>query len=131
MTIELNNRFITIFVDVTKSPRITLELKDASKLIECLESEGYVSVDLLETKTILKSFDEYLRLAKRRFQDYIVPNRDPREVVEGKCIVHKVKLLVKNDLKIAELVLDRRVDLDRIKGCLERIGFIEVVIEQT
>ncbi|MEM0355206.1 MAG: hypothetical protein QXO78_01395 [Desulfurococcaceae archaeon] len=124
----MSSRSITISIDVTRSPRVTLELNNASEFLKCIESEGYSPLDLYETKTILENFDEYFRLAKKKFQDYIVPARDPKEVVEGKSIVHKVRLIVENSSKMVEFVLDRRVDLEKIKNCLLKIGFNEIVI---
>lgn len=121
---------IKIVIDIAKSPHITLELDKAIDMIRCLESETSGTTDLEETLRIINSFEEYYRLTTKRYEEYLSPKKSERESIEGKAIVHKIKLMKINDRKSVEIVFDRRCSIDLLKNCLYKIGFREVVVEK-
>lgn len=121
---------VLVKIDVAKTPVVELTVEDALTLFRCLEEETGGSRDLLESINILNSFDEYLRIAKRKFLDYIAPNRDQREVLEGRSIVHKLKLKNGENVRMVEVFFNRRFNVELLKKCLLKMGFKEVVVEQ-
>jgi len=118
---------IKVVIDLAGSPHVVLKHEEALELLRCLGETAGTSKDLEESIRIIKSFDEFYKILKRKFEEYITPPKDHREVVMGKSIVHKIKLVMKNSDKYVELVLDRRMNIEYLKLCLTRLGFSEVV----
>jgi len=123
---------VKILMDLGKYPHITLEQKHALKILECLGNEYFSSRDLAESIRIIENFDEFYRVVKRKFEEYLTPSKDQKEVLSGKTIVHKLRLFRVNDTNYVELVFDRRFDLSALKHCLSKLGYsdIEVVEER-
>ncbi len=121
---------IKITIDLTNSPHVVLDRENTLKLLNCLLEETTGSRDLEETLRIINSFDEYYRYMKKKFEDYITPQKDQREVLLGRSIIHKIKLFIDSGEKYVELVFDRRFNVDYIKKCLENIGFDKITIEK-
>lgn len=124
------NKSITITIDLTNSPHVTLALDEALSLLKCIEAEAGETSDLLESIRIINNFEEFYEYLKRKFRDYITPAKDHREALLGKVVVHKMKLLVENSKKLVELVFDRRFSVDYLKKCLTEIGYSEIAIEK-
>lgn len=120
-----------IRIDLAKTPLIELTVDEALALLKCLEEETGGSRDLAESINILSSFDEYLRIVKRKFLDYVTPSRDQREVLEGRSIVHKLKLIERGGVKFVEIFFDRRFNVELLKKCLLKMGFSEVIVEHS
>ncbi|MCD6300736.1 MAG: hypothetical protein J7L82_01540, partial [Staphylothermus sp.] len=77
---------VKILIDLAKSPRITVSNDDATKLLECIIEKHGITRDLEEALRIVNNFDEYYRILKKKFEDYISPPKDQREVIEGRVI---------------------------------------------
>jgi len=122
---------VKILMDLGRYPHITLEQKHAVELLECLSTEYYSSRDLVESIRIIENFDEFYRIVKRKFEEYLTPSKDQKEVLSGKSIVHKLRLFRVNGTNYVELIFDRRFDLNALKHCLSKLGYsdIEVVEE--
>lgn len=121
---------IKILIDLANSPHVILERGEALQLFNCLYNETGGSNDLEESIRIIESFDEFLNILKRKFEDYITPKKDQREVITGKAIVHKLRLFKENNTKLIEIVFDRRFDINFLKKCLNTIGYDNIVIEK-
>ena len=121
---------VKILIDLAKSPRITIVNENAIELLECIIEKHGMTRDLEEALRIVNNFDEYYRILRKKFEDYISPPKSQRDVIEGRVIVHKLKLFTENNEKKVEIVFDRRVNLELLKTCLEEIGYKEVVVEK-
>lgn len=121
---------VKILIDLAKSPRITITNENAIELLECIIEKHGMTRDLEEALRIVNNFDEYYRILRKKFEDYISPPKSQRDVIEGRVIVHKLKLFTENNEKKIEIVFDRRVDLELLKTCLEEIGYEEIVVEK-
>ncbi len=121
---------VKILIDLAKSPRITITSENAIELLECIIEKHGVTRDLEEALRIMNNFDEYYRILRKKFEDYISPPKNQRDVIEGRVIVHKLKLFTENNEKKIEIVFDRRVNLELLKTCLEEIGYEEIVVEK-
>ncbi len=121
---------VKILIDLAKSPRITIVNENAIELLECIIEKHGMTRDLEEALRIVNNFDEYYRILRKKFEDYISPPKNQRDVIEGRVIVHKLKLFTENNEKKVEIVFDRRVNLELLKTCLEEIGYKEVVVEK-
>ncbi|MCD6196693.1 MAG: hypothetical protein J7J82_07920, partial [Staphylothermus sp.] len=98
--------------------------------LECIIEKHGMTRDLEEALRIVNNFDEYYRILRKKFEDYISPPKSQRDVIEGRVIVHKLKLFTENNEKKIEIVFDRRVNLELLKTCLEEIGYEEIVVEK-
>ncbi len=121
---------VKILIDLAKSPRITITNENAIELLECIIEKHGMTRDLEEALRIVNNFDEYYRILRKKFEDYISPPKNQRDVIEGRVIVHKLKLFTENNEKKIEIVFDRRVNLELLKTCLEEIGYEEIVVEK-
>ena len=121
---------IKILIDLAKSPRITIANKKAIELLECIIDNHGLTRDLEEALRILNNFDEYYKILRKKFEDYISPPKNQRDVIEGKVVVHKLKLFIEDNEKKVEIVFDRRVDLELLKTCLKEIGYEDIVVEK-
>ncbi|MET1160775.1 MAG: hypothetical protein ABWW65_07435 [Thermoprotei archaeon] len=121
---------IKVVIDLAKSPHVSLSRDKALDLLACIEEKIGGSKDLSEATRIINSFDEYYRVSRKRFEEYITPPKDPGEVLMGKAVVHKLRLFVENDSKNVELIFDRRFDISVLEDCLKAIGFNEIIIEK-
>ena len=110
---------------------IRLRLDDALRFLNSLgDIRGY-TVDLRETLRYLENFDEFHRVLRKRFKDYLAPLKETRDMVLGRVSVDKVRLAVEDGERTAEIVLDRRVPLEQIVVALKKTGFGEVdVVEE-
>ncbi len=121
---------VKIILDLANSPHVILKRDEALELFECLYDETGGSRDLEESIRIVESFDEFLRVLKKKFEEYITPQKDQREVITGKAIVHKLKLFKENDKEQVEIIFDRRFNIEYLKKCLNTMGYEDVIIEK-
>ena len=121
---------IKITIDLANSPHVVLEREKALDLFKCLSEETGGSRDLEESMRIVESFDEFYRVLKKKFEEYITPQKDQREVILGKAIVHKLRLFEENSEKFVEIIFDRRFDVEYVKKCLSEMGFSNVIVEK-
>ncbi len=117
---------IIVEIDLAKSPHVVLERGESLKLINCLMEETGGSRDLAETYRIIENYEEYHRYSRRKFEPYITPPKDHREVVMGRSVIHKLKLFKQDEQKLVEIIFDRRTDLELLKKCLYNIGYEEI-----
>jgi len=121
---------IRIVIDLANSPHTVLEAGEALNLFKCLEEETSGSRDLMESIRIIENFDEFLRVIRRKFENYITPMKDHAESVMGKTIVHKIRLFKEDDKRMVEVIYDRRFKLDILKKCLNKIGYTDIQVEK-
>jgi len=122
---------IKIIVDLARSPHVTLKQEEALELLECIESHHGETRDLSEAMRIISNFDEFYNMARKKFEEYLFIPKDSRDTILGKVVVHKIKL-EKNNGKNAEIIFDRRFDIEILKKCLEEIGYSDIeVVKQT
>lgn len=120
---------VRILIDLARSPRLTLSREDALRLLSELASTR-ATRDLEEAIRIVRSFDEYLRYSRRRFEEYINVPKDPGDALRGMVVVHRLRLFTEGDRGMVEIVFDRRVRVDDLVSALKRIGFDEVHVEE-
>jgi len=120
---------VRVLIDLAKSPHVVLSRDDAIRLLE-----GFMSItrtrDLEEATRILRSFDEYLRYMRRKFEDYINLPKDPGDALRGRVVVHKMKLYMDDGREMVEIVFDRRIRVEDLVSILKNMGFTDVTIEE-
>lgn len=121
---------VTIEVDLASCMHVKLERSKALDLINAIIEAHGITKDLEETIRVVRNFDEYYQIARRRFETYIVIPKDVSESIRGRTVVSKVRLIREGDLRIVELVFDKRVPQSFIVEMLEKVGFKEVEIKE-
>jgi len=120
---------VRVLIDLAKSPHVVLSRDDAIRLLE-----GFMSItrtrDLEEAIRILRSFDEYLRYMRRKFEDYINLPKDPGDALRGRVVVHKMKLYMDDGREMVEIVFDRRIRVEDLVSILKNMGFTDVTVEE-
>lgn len=116
---------ITIVLDVAGSPRVILSKEKALELLsEIAKARGHTR-DLEEAMRIVRNFDEFYRISKKRFEEYLFPPKDARDALSGKVVVQKLRL-IKNGGDLVEIFFDKRVNPADVANFLKRVGY-EVV----
>lgn len=120
---------ITIEVDLAKCLHVKLEQGLAIKLIESVIARHGITKDLEEAKRIIENFDEYYSIARKKYEGYLIVPKDMAESIRGRTVVHKLKLIKEDDMKIVEFIFDKRISRELIIKALNEIGYSEVVFE--
>ena len=130
--LEHNNvkKKLQVYTDIGDYKYIELEREDAMKLIMKIKSKRGATKDLDEAIRIIKNFDEYYRYQVKRSQSYIVIPKDMRDLMTGKAVVDKLRLLRRGSKEVVEIVFDRRIGIDYILKMLGEIGYIEVSVKE-
>lgn len=124
------NEEITVEVDIANCVHVKLEKNLASKLVQVIISKHGTTRDLEETKRVIENFDEYYGILRRRFMDYLTVPKDMAESIRGRTVVHKLRLLKEGELRVVEIVFDKRVPRNLLVDCLRDLGFSGVIFKQ-
>jgi len=117
-------REVVVEVDLGRYKTVELELSEAEKLLKKVtELLGFESQDVNEAFRIMRNFDAFYEMARKKFKDYIVPSKSMNDMILGRVIVDKVKLVKEGDKRIVGIVFDRRVSEDVIVKALESLGY--------
>ncbi len=115
---------VVLEVDMGKYKYVELELSDAEKLIrEVIKELGFESQDASEAFRVLRNFDAFYEMARKKFKDYIVPSKSMNDMILGRVIIDKLKLIKEGDRRIAGVYFDRRVPEDVIVKALKNLGY--------
>lgn len=121
---------IRILVDLARSIHVFLPAEKAGEFLEKLGELRGLTLDIRESIRIINSFDEYYRYAKRRMMDYVFIPKDPRDSIEGRVAMQKLRLYYEGEERMAELILDRRVSLELVESALRDIGITDISVER-
>ena len=115
---------VVVEVDLGRYKTVELELEEAERLLKKVtELLGFESQDVNEAFRIMRNFDAFYEMARKKFKDYIVPSKSMNDMILGRVIVDKVKLVKEGDRRIVGIVFDRRVGEDVIVKALEDLGY--------
>ncbi|MGC9134988.1 hypothetical protein [Caldisphaera sp.] len=109
---------------------VKLELSDALELLKIIASlRGLETKDVIESFRILNNFDEFYEYQRKKFKDYITPDKDVSDMIKGSVVVDNMKLVKENNKKFVIIMFDRRLKEEFIVKGLNQIGF-NVTIEK-
>lgn len=115
---------VIVEIDMGRYKYVELDLDDAEKLLrEVTKRLGFDSQDASETFRIFRNFDAFYEMAKKKFKDYIVPSKSMNDMILGRVIVDKVKLVKEGEKRRVGIIFDRRVGENVIKESLEALGY--------
>ena len=121
-----------IEIDLAKYKYVDLPAADAEKLLETIaEILERRTQDLNEALRYIRNFEEFYEYMRKKFKDFIAPPKRPEDFIKGTVIVDKVKLYkTEGGEKRVVIVFDRRVDIEKIKEALKKIGYDEVEVKK-
>ncbi|AFZ70932.1 hypothetical protein Calag_1213 [Caldisphaera lagunensis DSM 15908] len=109
---------------------VKLELSDAIELLNKVVSlRGIETKDINESFRILNNFDEFYEYQKKKFKDYVTPDKDVSDMIRGAVVVDNLKLIKENNKKYVVITFDRRLKEELIIKALNNMGY-EVKIEK-
>ena len=122
---------IVVEVDLGKYRNVKLTVEEAEKLISTITSKlRFESNDVNEAYRILRNFDVFYETQKKKFKDYLVPSKSMNDMILGKVIVDKIKLLKEGGRNLVVISFDRRVPLDVIIDSLRELGYDNVEVKE-
>jgi len=111
-------------VDMGRYKSVELTLEEAEKLLSDISKQlGYESQDLEETYRVIRNFDAFYEMARKKYKDYIVPSKSLNDMVRGTVIIDRLKLIKEGDLRKIVLTFDRRVREEVLVEALRRLGY--------
>ena len=117
-------------VDMGKYKSVELSPEEAEKLVRFIVDKlGIEPNDVNEFFRILRNFDAFYEMMKKKFKDYIVPAKSMNDMILGRVVVDKVKLIKEGGKRKVVVVFDKRVPEDIIVEGLKELGY-EVEIKR-
>lgn len=111
-------------VDMGRYKSVELSLEEAERVLsEVSKQLGYESQDLEEAFRVLRNFDSFYEMARKKYKDYIVPSKSLNDMIRGTVIVDKLRLIKEGDVRKVVVTFDRRVKEDTIIEVLRRLGY--------
>ncbi len=113
-----------IDVDMGKYKSVELSVDEAEKLVKYIVDKlGIEPTDVNEFFRILRNFDAFYDMARKKYKDYIVPSKSMNDMILGRVVVDKVKLIKEGDKRKVVVVFDKRVPEDIIAEGLKALGY--------
>jgi len=104
--------------------------EDLINVIEHFRTElGRDTEDVRDTLRILRNFDIFYDMMKRKFKDFISPRKSESDLIKGVVVIDKVKLSRDNGRK-AVIVFDKRVDEETILEVVKSLGYTAEVFKE-
>lgn len=104
------------------------DVEELMKLLEYVVRERGLTDDLEDALRILKNFDVFYGMMRRKFKEYLAPKKNEADLISGRVFVDKVKLYIDKNVKKASIILDRRVDLNSLLDILKKAGLTYEII---
>ena len=102
--------------------RLETDAEDAVKILNYLKNAGGRDTeDVNDALRIIKNFDVFYEMMKKKFKDYIAPRKSEVDLIRGRVVIDKIRLS-KNDVKKVTIVFDKRVSEELITKALEDLG---------
>ena len=121
---EMTVKRVILEIDLGKYKSVELPIEDAKKLIShIVDTLGFEPTDVNEFHRIIRNFDMFYDIMRRRFQDYLVPSKNMNDMILGRVIVDKVKLIKEGNERRVLIVFDKRVPEDVIAEGLRNLGY--------
>jgi hypothetical protein len=111
-------------VDMGRYKSVELTVEEAEKLLSHLSKQlGYEPQDLEETYRVLRNFEAFYDMARRKYKDYIVPSKSLNDMIRGTVLVDRLKLIKEGDQRKIIITFDRRVKEKVVVEALEKLGY--------
>lgn len=114
----------TLEIDMGKYKSVELSVEEAERLVKyVVDRLGMEPNDVNEFFRIIRNFDAFYDVMRKKFKDYLVPQKSMNDMILGRVIVDKVKLIKEGGKKKVIVVFDKRVPEDIIVEGLKELGY--------
>ncbi|MCE4624771.1 MAG: hypothetical protein F7C35_02765 [Desulfurococcales archaeon] len=114
----------TVEIDMGKYKSVELSVEEAERLVKyVVDRLGMEPNDVNEFFRIVRNFDAFYDVMRKKFKDYLVPQKSMNDMILGRVIVDKVKLIKEGGKKKVIVVFDKRVPEDIIIEGLKELGY--------
>ena len=114
----------TLEIDMGKYKSVELSIEEAEKLVKyVVDRLGIEPNDVNEFFRIVRNFDAFYDVMRKKFKDYLVPPKSMNDMILGRVIIDKVKLIKEGGKKKVVIVFDKRVPEDVIVDGLKDLGY--------
>ncbi|MCE4609845.1 MAG: hypothetical protein GSR77_05040 [Desulfurococcales archaeon] len=115
---------IVVEIDMGKYKSVELSVDEAEKLLRLIvEKLGIEPNDVNEAFRILRNFDVFYETQRKKFKDYLVPSKSMNDMILGRVVVDKLKLIKEGGKNRVVVVFDRRVPEETIIEALKELGY--------
>ena len=102
---------------------IETDAETALRIIEKARDElGYDTDDVEDTLRMLKNFDVFYEMMRKKFKHFLSPRKRESDLIKGRVLVDKVKLTKEGEKRKALIIFDRRVNYDKIIEIIKSLG---------
>jgi hypothetical protein len=111
-------------VDMGRYKSVELTLEEAEKILSDISKQlGYESQDLEEAYRVLRNYDAFYDMARRKYKDYITPSKSLNDMIRGTVVVDRLKLVKEGDQRKVIITFDRRVKEELVVEALKKLGY--------
>jgi len=99
------------------------DVETALKVLEYAKGKlGRDTEDVNDSIRIVKNFDVFYEMARKKFKDYIAPKKNESDLIRGLVFIDKIKLSKSNGNKLVVLIFDKRVSEELVKNILNDLN---------
>ncbi len=115
---------ITVKIIIGNYKYVEIPLKEVEMLLQILlEKFPNKEKDISEVARIVKNFDVFYEIARKKFKNYILIPHDVNDMLRGTVLIDKVKLISEGGNRKIGLVFDRSISIEDIVKVLENAGY--------
>ena len=109
---------------------VEIPISKAEKLLQMLLKDfPDREKDVREVSRIIKNFNVFYEIARKKFKNYILIPHDASDMLKGTVLFDKVKLISDKEGKRVGLFFDRSVSVEHVVRILKNLGYNVSVIK--
>jgi len=103
---------------------VEIPIEEAESLLQTLlEDFPNKEKDIKEVARIVRNFDVFYEIARKKFKNYILIPHDTSDMLRGAVLFDKVKLASDEEGKKIGLFFDRNISVDDVVRVLKSLGY--------
>jgi len=109
---------------------VEIPIEEAESLLQALlENFPNKEKDIKEVARIIRNFDVFYEIARKKFKNYILIPHDTSDMLRGAVLFDKVKLVSDEEGKKIGLFFDRSISVDDVVRVLKSLGYNVSVVK--
>ena len=115
---------IVVKVIIGNYKYVEIPIEEAEKLLQTLLKDfPDKEKDIKEVARIIKNFDVFYEIARKKFKNYILIPHDTSDMLRGTVLFDKVKLISNEEGRKIGLFFDRSISIDDVVRVLRNLGY--------
>jgi len=109
---------------------VEIPIEEAESLLQTLlENFPNKEKDIKEVARIVRNFDVFYEIARKKFKNYILIPHDTSDMLRGAVLFDKVKLVSDEEGKKIGLFFDRSISVNNVVRVLKSLGYNVSVVK--